>query len=74
MSRPMRHCRTALSGTWRRRPGRKGRGGERMTQGNNLTPQEFKTLVHAGVWMTDIIMYVVGILLVVGVAAVCYFL
>lgn len=45
-----------------------------MTQGNNLTPQELRALVHAGAWITDIIMYVVWTILVLGVAAVCYFL
>ena len=51
-----------------------GQGGERMTQGNNLTPQELRALAHAAAWISDIIMYVVKILLVLGVAAVCYFL
>ena len=45
-----------------------------MEPGNNLTPQELRALAHAGACITDIIMYVVKILLVLGVVAVCYFL
>ncbi len=45
-----------------------------MESGNNLTPQELKEIVDASVRITDKIMYVVWGLLVLGVAAVCYFL
>ena len=45
-----------------------------MEQENNPTPQELRALVHAAAWISDIIMYVVKILLVLGVVAVCYFL